>query len=246
MLTNDANGPNCPPSTLDIEWHDCSFSPVIELRRGLRLRHGIPTKPLRTPAILPHPARRKNLFKPMKINLFTARRFRAGFTLVELLTVIAIIAILAAMLLPVLAAVKKHALVLKSKTEINDLVTDIQAYDQAYGRFPVSHAAQSAAAQYAVANSRSIFVILTSPMAAFKTLVSILVGTQSPEAGGMVLSNNEVVAILMDITNFPNNPAVVHHQHQSSEQPAADQVFERQDVRVGSVPGRHAIGRRRE
>jgi hypothetical protein len=75
MFTNDANGPNCRQSTLAIEWHDCSFNPVIELRRGLRLRHGIHTKPLRTSAVLPHPARRKNLFKPMKIQ-FSSRRNR--------------------------------------------------------------------------------------------------------------------------------------------------------------------------
>jgi prepilin-type N-terminal cleavage/methylation domain-containing protein len=215
MFTNDANGSNCRPSTLDIEWHDCSFNPVIELRRGLRLRHGIPTKPLRTSAVLPHPARRKNLFKPMKINLFTARRFRAGFTLVELLTVIAIIGILAAMLLPVLAAAKKQALKTKAKTEINDLVTDIQAYDQAYGRFPVSHAAQNVAAGGQFNN----FDFTYGGTFKDPSMPSGLpIGT--PMGGNNVLSNNEVVAILMDYTNFPNSPttSTINTNHQSNPQ----------------------------
>lgn len=132
----------------------------------------------------------------MKINFFASRRHRAGFTLVELLTVIAIIGILAAMLMPVLASAKKHALIMRARTEVNDLATDIQAYDQAYGKFPVSQAAQAAAGQLYDGipdfTYGGTFQTPSGPMA---------LGT--PLVGGGVLTNNEVVAILMDITNYP-------------------------------------------
>ena len=81
--------------------------------------------------------RRTNQFKLMKNKSSAARRYRAGFTLVELLVVIAIIGILAGMLLPVLAAVQKKALITKAKAEIADLVNAINAYDTEYGRFPL-------------------------------------------------------------------------------------------------------------
>jgi prepilin-type N-terminal cleavage/methylation domain-containing protein len=68
-----------------------------------------------------------------------------AFTLVELLVVISIIAILAALLLPVLGRVKIKAQVQKAKLEEANIGTAIHAYEADYSKFPVSAAAMSAA-----------------------------------------------------------------------------------------------------
>lgn len=59
-----------------------------------------------------------------------------AFTLVELLIVIAIIAILAAMIFPVVGAVKRRAAISKAETELNQVKTSIELYKEKFGYYP--------------------------------------------------------------------------------------------------------------
>ena len=56
--------------------------------------------------------------------------------MIELLVVISIIAILAGLLLPALAAVKNRAKAARAKVEINHFVTSIKGYESDYNRMP--------------------------------------------------------------------------------------------------------------
>jgi prepilin-type N-terminal cleavage/methylation domain-containing protein len=134
------------------------------------------------------------------------RHLRSGFTLIELLVVISIIATLAAMLLPVLAAVKNKAKVVKAQTEERDLVNDIQAYDSAYGRFPVSAGVQSAAGTGDFTYGGSLFS-------------NYVANGQFPASYSTYTTNNsEVIAILMNLTNYPSGGATANANYQKNPQ----------------------------
>ena len=186
--------------SIAVDWRDCAWSPQI-IVQAPPLPDRRQTKRLPAPPSILHTARcNPACSKTMKTISLPSRRQRAGFTLIELLVVIAIIGILAAMLLPVLASVKTHALKVKAKLEEQDLVTSIQGYDSAYGRFPVSTNAQIAAGT----NDFTYGGIFNG--------VNILNSNYS-------VSNAEVIGILMDLTNYPNGtPVTANLNYQKNPQ----------------------------
>jgi hypothetical protein len=113
-------------------------------------------------------------------------------TWVECLWVIAVIAFLAAGLLPMLSGGGPSRGNM-ARSETHDLVSAIEAYYKVYGHMPVSAAVRQAAG----AGDFTYGSIINSPA------VPTPVGTLP---GGQVVLNSEVVAILMDFTNFPGNP----------------------------------------
>src|ERR1035437_702325 len=195
------------PVTLAVEWHDSMWCPAIVTRT---LRRPAVTKPLPVPPILAHPGRQTIFTKAMKNPLTPLRRQRAAFTLIELLVVIAIIAILAAMLLPALAAAKKAVLKHKAKLEAQAIATAIEGYDSAYGRFPVSAAAQ---------NQATINAPPFTKNPDFTYGGNFFQPSGTPyivQTKGLALTNDEVIAVLMDITNYPSGAATINNGHQKN------------------------------
>jgi len=132
---------------------------------------------------------------------------REAFTLVELLVVMSIIAILAALLLPASAAVKRHMQIVRAQIQIKDIITAIQGYDNAYSHFPVSDNAQAAA----IAADNNLTYGGTFQTPAGPTPVG------TPVAA-IVLDNAEVIAILMNATSYGNGLPTVNADYVKNPQ----------------------------
>jgi prepilin-type N-terminal cleavage/methylation domain-containing protein len=83
-----------------------------------------------------------DMYRP--VSLKSSRPQPDGFTLVELLVVIGIIAILAGIFLPVLAGVKTRAKVANTRSEMAGLAAAIRAYESDYNRYPASQLSERA------------------------------------------------------------------------------------------------------
>lgn len=80
--------------------------------------------------------------------MYTSPKSNRAFTLIELLTVIAIIALLAALLFPAIKSAMLKAETTKARVHISNLETAFKSYQTEYGRWPANEDASSTAPYY--------------------------------------------------------------------------------------------------